>query len=260
MKAFISAIREVIRITPVWFFIAHQDIVARYRRTTFGPWWITLGTGCALTGMAVVWSTIFQMELQKLFPYIAAGFVIWLFISAILTEGAGIFCSARGIVKTIKIPLITFIFSSILTNLYILLHNSVIIVIVFLLFRIPISFNTLLAIPGLLILIITAIPVSLILAIAGARFRDLGHIIGSLMTFLFLLTPIMWDISILKGKAIYLAYFNPITYYLMIIRDPLLNRIPDVMFYYGAFSVSSLLMIIAAYMYSKFENRMIYWI
>jgi ABC-type polysaccharide/polyol phosphate export permease len=260
MRRFFDATIETLKITPIWYFMTYQDIVGRYRRTTLGPWWVTISTGISLTAMGVVWSTLFQMRLGTLFPYMAPGLVIWTFIAAVLTEGTLLFCSAGGMAKNIKIPLFTFVFSFILRILYTLLQNSIIIVLVFLIFKVSVTPKAFLSLIGLVLLVLASLPTTIILAMLGARFRDFSQIIGSVITFLMLLTPIMWDVSILKGKAVYIAYLNPITYFVMLIREPLLNRTPDIIYYYGAFSITAILMVLSAFVYSKYERRIIYWV
>ena len=246
--------------SPVWFYMAHQDIVARYRRTTLGPWWITLGTGVALTGMAFVWSSVFGVELKTLFPYMTSGYIIWMFIASILTEGTTIFISSAHISKTIKMPFMMFVFSFTLKNAYIFMHNAVIVILALYFFDVGISLYTLLVIPGLLLLFLASLLLSYILGVLGARYRDIPCIVTSLVTFIFLLTPIMWDVSILKGNAAYIAYLNPVVYFLSIIRDPLLNKLPSAQIYLGAVSITAILFFISSFIYSKSKNKLIYWI
>lgn len=260
MVKFISALTDVFKIAPVWYFIAHQDIVARYRRTTFGPLWITLSTGISLIAMSVVWGMLFQMKVDRLMPYMAPGMVIWTFISSILMEGSTVLSNAQGTLKIIKISPLAFILSFILKTLYIFAQNSIIIAIVFLIFRVPVSSIALLSVVGLALLTSASFFVTIILSIIGTRFRDFQQVIGASITFIMLLTPIMWDVSILKGKAIYIAYLNPVTYFLVLVRDPLLNKVPEMIYYYGAFSITAILAVVAGSIYSKYENRIIYWI
>ena len=257
---FFKDIKEALSISPVWLLMAKYDIVARYRRTAFGPWWITLGTGFSLLCMGFVWSFLFKMEVKELLPYLSIGFVFWVFISSVIMESPLLLVSSSAILKTIKISPIVFVFTSILRNFIILLHNLVIIVIVLLVFRLKISFVVFLLVPGILLVFVAAFFCSLILSFLGARLRDLSHIVSSLMTFIFLLTPIMWKIDMLPEKAKYIAYLNPITHFITILREPLLNRVPNLVYYYGAFSIVGVLGILAVVCYKKLSKKIIYCI
>jgi ABC-type polysaccharide/polyol phosphate export permease len=259
MGQFLIAIREALKIAPVWLFMAYHDVLARYRRTTLGPWWITIGTGIGLAGMALVWSTLFGMALRDIFPYMTIGFTLWGFIASTLVEGAAAF-SGAGTLKMIRTPLLTFVFFSVLKTLYTFLHNCVLIIIVLIIFQVDFSLTTLLFIPGLLLLILTSLLVTVILGIVGARFRDLSYIISSFLSFLMLLTPVMWNASMFSGKRIFLIYLNPIAYYLEIIRAPLLNKVPDVIYYYGVLGTIIILLVLANYLYNRFAKRIIFWL
>jgi ABC-type polysaccharide/polyol phosphate export permease len=260
MTHFIRALIEVSKKAPIWFFMAHQETVAKYRRTTLGPWWITLGTGAGLCAMGFIWGAVFKMDISELFPYLTSGFIFWAFISSTLIEGGEVFAKASVTLRSVKLPPLIFIFASVLKNLYILAHNIIIFLLVLVIFQLKVSFITFLFVPGLLLLVVTSLFVTVILSILGARFRDLSYMIGSLMTFMFLLTPVMWNPNILSGRSMCLAYLNPITHYLAIVRDPLLNKIPDSISYLSAIGMSIFLFLLASFLYKKSEKRIIFWV
>ncbi len=260
MRLFLTAIKEAISIYPVWIFMAHQDVVSKYRRTSLGPWWITLGTGIGLFGMGLIWARMFHTPLAQLFPYLSIGFVIWNFIATTLTESPEIFVRAAPVLKTIKIPLLTFLFFSVLKNLYVLAHNFMIIVVVLVIFRVTPGWQTLLVLPGLVLLALSALLASFVLGFLGARLRDLSHIMASLLTFLFLLTPIMWNTKILTGNSIYLAYLNPLTHYLSLVRDPLLGKAPPLMAYAAVSGCIFFMIGLSFFLFKRFHKRLIFWI
>ncbi|UNM06476.1 MAG: hypothetical protein H6925_01920 [Holosporaceae bacterium] len=88
----------------------------------------------------------------------------------------------------------------------------------------------------------------------------MSHIINSFMTFIFLLTPIMWRPEILSGKKAFLVYLNPFSYYLAILRDPLLGRVPDVTYYYGVFAMIGIMIFAAVYIYKRVAHRIVFWV
>ncbi|MDC0348963.1 ABC transporter permease [Alphaproteobacteria bacterium] len=260
MHIFFKALKETVKIAPVWWHMAYQDLISRYRRTTLGPWWITLGTGIGIGAMGIIWSTVFNASIDDFFPHMSIGFVLWMFITSTLTEGPLIYVVSGQVLRTIRIPILTFVFTSLLKNIYTLGHNAIIAVIILILFKAKISPTTLLFIPGLIILLISSFLSSVVLGILGARFRDLSHIIVSMMTFLFMLTPVMWNINILTGKKIILAYLNPFAHYLAIVRDPLLNKVPNALHYYVALGIVLLLLGAASSLYRRYAHRLVYWI
>ena len=260
MNNFFKDFREALRKTPVWWYMSRQDLIGRYRRTTLGPWWITIGTGIGIGAMGTIWGLFFGMNLQKFFPYLGAGYVLWTFISSVVTDSPMIFIEIAPMLRSIKIPILIYIFTGVMRHVYTLFHNFFIVVIIFAVFKVYPKIEILLFIPGVILLLISAYLSSLILAFFGARFRDVSHIINSFMTFIFLLTPIMWRPEILSGKKALLVYLNPFSYYLAILRDPLLGQVPDMTYYYGVFVMIGIMTIAAVYIYKRLAHRIIFWV
>lgn len=221
MSNFFSDFAKVLRNAPVWWYMSRQELIGRYRRTTLGPWWITLGTGIGIGAMGVIWGMFFGMDLQEFFPFLGAGYVFWTFISSVVTESPLSFVNIAPMLHSIRVPILTYVFTGLLRSTYTLFHNIFIVVLIFLYFKVPLKMESLLFIPGVILLFISAYLVSVIFAFLGARFRDLSPIITSFMTFIFLLTPVMWRPEILSGKKAVLLYLNPFAYYLIIVREPL---------------------------------------
>src|SRR5476651_1663163 len=71
----------------VWLTLGWQDIRLRYRRSTLGPFWITLSMGITIFGMAFLYSYLFKMDTRAYFPYLAAGMIIWGFFSTLIIDG-----------------------------------------------------------------------------------------------------------------------------------------------------------------------------
>src|SRR3990167_2408456 len=187
----LNDILEAIRLYPICNYMAYKEIVGRYKRTFLGPLWITLGTGISVVSMGIVWSFIFHMDVNNFFPYLASGLIIWTLISAIIMESPEIFATKSTMLKNLKLPVTSYVLTLIAKNFFIFCHNFLIFILVALVFSSGISAITFLAIPGMFFLLVSFVPLVIILGIFGSRYRDVTPIIGSLMTILFLLTPIM---------------------------------------------------------------------
>jgi ABC-type polysaccharide/polyol phosphate export permease len=59
----------------------------------------------------------------------------------------------------------------------------------------------------------------------GARFRDLPHLLGSLIQIAFYLTPVIFTVAMLKDRGLAFVYIvNPLYYLIELVRYPLLNN------------------------------------
>ena len=65
-----------------------------------------------------------------------------------------------------------------------------------------------LAIPGVALIMLAALPTAFLLVTLSARYRDLQQMIASIVQLAFFMTPIFWHRNLL-GEHTYLADFNP---------------------------------------------------
>ena len=213
---------------PLVGMLGWQDVRQRYRRSMLGPFWLTISMGVMIATIGIVFGQIFDAPMTDFLPFLAAGMIVWTFISSVISEGCTGFISAEGIIKQLPIPLFVHVLRMIWRNVLILGHNLVIIPLVFLAVGKPLSVVAFISIPGFVLAAINLAWVALILAILCARYRDLPQIVGSVLQVVFYLTPIMWMPSLLPQRAgLYLLDLNPIFHLLEIVRAPLLGQLPN---------------------------------
>ena len=176
---------------PLWFTIGWMDVRQRYRRALIGPFWITLSLGFFVSGLSVVYGALFRMELSTYIPYLGTGIIVWTMISSLLTEGCSTFISAERAIKQVPVPVSVHLYRMVWRNMIIFAHNFLIYIVVVVLFRVDVGVATLLAIPGLLLVLLNGIGFGLILGILSARFRDIPLIVTNLVQLVFFASPIL---------------------------------------------------------------------
>ena len=88
----------------LWSMLGWSDIHRRYRRSIFGPFWITISMAIFIVLLGLIYSKLFHKELAVFLPYIAMGLITWGFISGTTTEACGAFIENGGIIKQINLP------------------------------------------------------------------------------------------------------------------------------------------------------------
>src|SRR5690348_3195559 len=126
MSLALSDIKEGLSKWQIWLLLAWQDIRLRYRRSTLGPFWITLSMGITIGMTGLLYGSLFHIRMIEYFPTFASGMLIWSFISSSLSEGSNIFIESESFLKRIRLPYSTFVFRTVTRNLIIFLHNFVI--------------------------------------------------------------------------------------------------------------------------------------
>ncbi|RSC13256.1 MULTISPECIES: ABC transporter permease [Burkholderia cepacia complex] len=256
------AMRDVIdgiKAYPIWSTLAWQDIRQRYRRSVLGPFWITLTMVVTIAGMGPLYGALLNIKTEEFVPYLALGIITWGLISTLILDACNAFIGSDSIVRSVRLPLSLHIFRSVYRNMLFFGHNILAFVPVMLYAKIVPTLQWLMVIPGLLIIVIAAVPLSLLLGIFCARFRDMQPIVGSIVQLAFFLTPIFWKPSALGHRA-YVAHYNPLYMFLELVRGPLYGAMPDASVYAGAGITTVILFVLAIPLFIRFRSRIAFWI
>lgn len=244
---------------PLWSMIGWRDIKQRYRRSTLGPFWLTLSMAFMVTGLGLVYGALFRMELSKYLPFLCLGLILWEFISKSIIEGASSFVLLEGLIKQIRLPLTTHIASTIWRNVIVLGHNAAIYLVVATIFQINPGWNALWFIPAFFVVTLNLTWIALLLAILCTRFRDVSLIVQSVVQMLFFVTPIFWSPSLMPGRTI-LVHGNPFYHMVEVLRAPILGEpVPlDSWVFVSVMLVVG--WITSFYLFAKFRRRIAYWL
>ncbi len=214
----------------LWLQLGWQDIKQRYRRSTLGPLWITIATGVMSLALGLLYSMLFQISVRDFLPHVTVGFIVWGFISGCIKDGANVFIENEGLIKQLPSALSVHVYRLVWRQLLFFAHNMVIWLILVLIFRIDLGWNVLWAIPGMFLLVLNGVWVTMLFGIIATRFRDVAPLLEALVQLLFYVTPIVWTTTTLKvqggavEKRALLAEINPLFHYLEIVRAPLIGQ------------------------------------
>jgi ABC-type polysaccharide/polyol phosphate export permease len=246
---------------PQWATLAWNDIRLRYRRTTLGPLWITLGLGATVFSVGILYGVLLGNNLPEYLPYFAAGLIAWTFIGSTLSEGCAAYIGAAALIRAVPVAPAVHICRLITRQLIMLAHNLQLVVILWLLSPWPVGVASLLVVPGIALNLCAIFGAVLVLSIIAARFRDVQLIVSTVLQLVFLATPIMWEVKSLRGAGIsYVADFNPFYHLIEIVRLPLLGKAPALgsWIFSGVTVVACLL--VGHYFYARYRHRIAFWV
>ena len=257
----LADVKDGILAWQIWGRLGWRETRLRYQRTTIGPFWATLSLGIFVGVMGFLWSQLWKMDTKTYMPFLTSGMITWLLFSAMTIEGCGIFSGAENLIKQLRISYTMLACSIVWRNVIVFFHNLLIYALVFLYAGMSLSWATLLVIPGLILLCLNGIWISLVLGLICARYRDVQQLIQSLLQIAMFLTPIFWAPEQLNGRrGIVLVHYNLLYHYVEVVRAPLMGRMPDTwtwIFVVVATIVGWSVMFI---LYSRFRRRVPYWL
>lgn len=245
---------------PVIIWRAWSDVKARYRRSLLGPYWLSIGTFAFIIGYSVLAGLLFKRPLQDFLGFIAAGVITWQFIASSLSEGTKIFVANASEISSMRVNFLSLPVKLMLRGLIGFAHSLPIVICV-VAFTDGLSFYTLLFIPGLMIIVLTMLPLVMALGTLSARYRDIEQLVTVLIQFMFYMTPIIWKPELLgTGNGKWVALANPLYYELSIVRGPLLGQPVALEIWACAIAFMLVSMVFGTLIYARFRQRIPFWI
>ncbi|MEN9450446.1 MAG: lipopolysaccharide transport system permease protein [Pseudomonadota bacterium] len=244
----------------IWLLLAWHEVKLRYRRSTLGPFWITISMAITIYSMGVLYGHLFKMDLAVYYPFLATGILGWNLISLIVNDATMTFVNADQFIKQMKQPYSVFLFQSVTRNFIIFFHNILVLVPLILFFHLKINANTLFMFISILILWINAVSYSTILALLGTRFRDIPILVASLIQVVFFLTPIMWSPSILPERYHFIINYNPFAQFMELFRNPLLGTLPSSYSLATTLGLTIIGLLGAFIIFDRYRSRIAYWL
>jgi len=243
----------------LWGLLGWQDIRQRYRRSTLGPFWLTISMGAMVGGLGLLYAGLFNQNVADYLPSLALGFIVWGLLATLVNENCNAFIDAESIIKQIQLPLSIHVYRVVWRNLIIFAHNLLIFIVVAAIFKIWPGWAGLLALPALALIGMNGVWIGILLGLVSARFRDVPQIVASVMQIAFFFTPIIWTQRSLSGHG-WILKLNPFLYFLDLLRAPLLGQIPPLNYWPTALAMTLCGWALALFMYRIYRRRIAYWL
>ena len=244
----------------LWTALGWSDIRQRYRGSLLGTLWITVNIGLLVAGLTLVFAELFDARRAGYAPYVAIGLVIWYFVQATLNDATQAFVASVETIRHTAMPLTVHVLRLVWRNMIVLGHNLLIVPVVLFSFGIAPGAGALLAVPGLLLLIFATFWTSLLLALLGARFRDVGQIVSNLLQLFFFMTPIFWPVESLGPGRRWIVELNPLFPFFDIVRSPLLGAGATATSWGVALLLAAVAAGLAMAALALFRGRVAYWL
>lgn len=246
----------------IWFFMAFSDIRRRYQRTILGPFWVTLSNAIFIGSMGVIFPFLWHTDMKSYLPFFSSSYIIWTFISSMTTEACGVFVDASSLIKQTSLPYSVYANNVVLRNFIVLLHHLTVYFIIVLIFSVPICLNTLLFIPGMMILCLTGSWLCILLGFITSRYRDTRQLVASILQISMFITPIFWSPSQLgtSTKARLLVELNPLHHFIQIVRAPLMGQLPAMHDWLITSAICIIGLLMTLRLFGKYKKHLVFWL
>ncbi len=232
---------------------------SRYARTALGPWWNVIGNAALIASMGLTFGVIMQQPLNEFLPYVAAGMAVWGCLSGLVQEAPPIFSRNAGLISVYSLPLTLHVYRLVFDKLIMLFYALSVFAVMSLIFMRAPTFHLLLLPGALVIYFIFGVGCALTLGVWGTRYRDLAPALQSLMTLVFLLTPIFWQKAAIQSHP-WIALYNPFYHLIEIGRGPLLGYAPTLGNWLASAVVAVGMLAAGVWVFANGRRTVLYWI
>lgn len=201
--------------------LVRQQLILRYRRTALGYLWTLISPLLMMSVTAVVFSTLFKLDLKSYTVFLFAGMIPWNCFSAIVSQSGGSLINNEGLIKKIYLPKLIFPLSVALGVLIDSILSFFALFLIIMAVGAELSWAILFIPIAYILLFMFAAGLGFIISIATVFFRDLQHVIVIVMQAWFYLTPVMYKYDALAGKLTEFIKWNPLVPFIELFRAPL---------------------------------------
>lgn len=217
-------IQNFLRFRPLLGELMARDIKIKYRRSVLGVLWTLLNPLLMMVVLSVVYSNLFKFDIENFPLYLLSGQVMFNFYSDATTSSMNAILGSASLIKKIYVPKYLFVLSRVCSSVINFLAAFLAMILVMLALRVELHYTVFLSFVPVVLLVIFSLGIGLILSAITVKFRDVMHLYSVFVTVIMYLTPVIYPMSILPDWLKIIVKANPLTNYLTMFRDVMLNN------------------------------------
>ena len=107
----------------LWHKFAWHDLLARYRYSWIGPFWLTLSAAVFIGTLSLVYGTLFQQPIIDYVPFVALGIACWSFISSVASESVSTFVESKSYIRQVRTSPFIYVLRVWWRNILVFMHQ-----------------------------------------------------------------------------------------------------------------------------------------
>lgn len=241
----ISEIRELVANSHLLLNLVRRDLTVRYKRSIIGFFWTMLNPLLLMIILTIVFSTIFRFEgIDHFETYFLSEYLVFGFFAQTTVTSMASLSWNGALMKRVRVPKSIFAISTTISGLINLCLAYIPLFVIMLVRGAPIRPTVLFLPVSFLIIGMFTLGVSLLLSALAVYFEDVQHMYQVATIGLMYLTPIIYPISIVPYRWLWVIRINPLTQLFKLARDPVYNGVLPSGHVLGASLVASVIALV----------------
>lgn len=193
------------------FFLAWRDILVRYKQTVIGITWAFIRPLLTIVVFTIIFGRIAKLPSNGIpYPVFAlAGLLAWQLFSTAFAEASGSVVGNGGLIAKVYFPRLIIPISASITALVDFLISAVMLLLLMLWYRVPLSANAFWVIPLTVLCMIAAIGAGIWFSAFFVRYRDVRHMLPFIVQLGLYVSPVAFTSDIVPDRWRFLYSLNP---------------------------------------------------
>ncbi len=217
----LGEVRELLRHTNLLANLVRRDLTVRYKRSVLGFFWTMLNPLLLMIILTIVFSTVFRFGGIEHYPaYFLSEYLVYGFFQQTTVVAMTSLSWNGSLLKRVRVPKCIFVVSTAISGLVNLALAYIPLFLIMLAIGAPLRPAVLFLPIAFLLIAMFTLGVALALAALGVYFDDVSQMYQVATVGLMYLTPIIYPISIIPTKWLWVIQINPLTQLFKLARDP----------------------------------------
>jgi lipopolysaccharide transport system permease protein len=259
---YLPDLRGVWQYRDLVMLFVRRDSVANYKQSLLGPLWFVIQPLMTTIVFTIVFGGIVSIPTDGVSPFLFyfSGILCWQYFAANLNRTADALTTNAALYSKVYFPRLVTPASTAISNLIVFgiqFTAFVALLCLFMLRGAPVHPNISVVLLPLLLLQTAAcgLGIGLIISTLTTRYRDLTYMLGYLMQFWMYATPIVYPLSQVPEKWLWLLYLNPMTAIIQTFRYFLLGSDAPTIWMIGySVAASMLLIVVGLVLFTRIER------
>ncbi len=218
----LEELRDLARHSHLLASLVRRDLTVRYKRSVIGFFWTMLNPLLLMIILTIVFSAIFRFEgIEPYAIYFLSSYLVFGFFSQTTVTSMTSLSWNGGLMKKVRVPKSIFAISTTISGMVNLCLAYIPLFIIMLVLGAPIRPAVFFLPVTFLIIGTFTLGVSFFLSALAVYFEDVSHMYQVATVGLMYMTPIIYPISIVPYKFLWLVRLNPLTHLFKLARDPI---------------------------------------
>ncbi|GAB3343676.1 ABC transporter permease [Marilutibacter aestuarii] len=260
--AFWSELAASWRNPEFWALSSWLEILAKARKSRFGILWLLAPSIVYVYGLGSFFGGMQGRSLSEFAAHIALGAMVFRTVISAVINSANVFSSNFSFIMDGHVRLTDYLMQSLAKAFFDLCMYLPVTILALCMFPDVHLVGLLLAPLALIVIFINGLWMGTVFALVGARYTDLGQLVGNVSIFLFLLTPIIWypDQLPASSERGQLMRFNPFFHLVTLFRAPVLGEPMSTASIIYVAVMTILGLFLATFLYRRYARFVPLWI